>query len=147
MILDDSKIHQTYSEYIEQNTGNCQNLLLQCEVFWTELTAECIATLKELQLFKDRYITTFNNTFFKSKLNKLGTINEFILSDLVKQEKKTKNNIKEMYDKLRVLYGHPTNRRILHQMEDQFNKFLNANMEVEIKQIINPLKVCKIFPQ
>lgn len=86
-------------------------------------------------------MTTFINTFQKSKIDKLSTINEFILSELVKEEEKTKCDIQEMYDKLRVLYGHPTNRKILEEMEEQFYEFFSMNTEMKMKKTIDPLKV------
>lgn len=125
--------------------SSCKNLLHQVEVFWIELTAEGIATIKELQHFKERYMTTFINTFYKSKRDKINTVNELVLTEIIKQENKTKNDIREMYNKLRVLYGHPTNRKILQELEIEFDEFFNTNMETKIAETLKPLKVTLSF--
>lgn len=139
--MDQSKTHQTYHDFIEDKAVSCRNLLLQTEYFWNDLARECISTLKELQLFKERYLSTFTNTFHRSKTDHVSAINEWILSEIVKEEETTKKNIKDMYDKLRVLYGHPANKKILDELEKEFEDFMNANVDAKTEETIKPLKV------
>lgn len=46
-----------------------------------------------------------------------------------------------MYDKLRVLYGHPANKKILEELEKEFDDFMNVNVDAKTEETMKPLKV------
>lgn len=143
MVLDETKTRHSFTEFIDEKSQDCSRLLWESELFWNKLVEELIRTLKEFELFNKRYVSIFFNTLFDAIKHKLNVVNTFINLELEQHAERTRTEIRDMYDKLRVLYGHPKNRKILNDLKQKFQVFFDRNTTVKIEECIVPLEVRK----
>ncbi|KAG5864998.1 hypothetical protein JTB14_006495 [Gonioctena quinquepunctata] len=141
LILDSSRLQQSYEGCMEEVLHKYKSFLSQCEACRTENFIIFLSILNNLKSFKFKYLKAFRNTFYKLGIARITHVSDNILLELHEMKEDAKKKYAQIYKKLKVLYGHPNNRGLLESLRMEFESIVEDN-EGKFDEITNPQIVC-----
>ncbi|CAH1961575.1 unnamed protein product [Acanthoscelides obtectus] len=132
-------MHHSLDEFMAEVLNKYKGFLVQCEVFWIDSCKEYLDTLQKFRKYEKVYLRSCQSMFYRNcEVDFQETLDD--IAHGIKEEKKNmgKGN-KEMFDKLKVLHGHPNNKHLLRELEEQY-KTIFAEYEAKYSKIMDSYK-------
>ncbi|CAG9865227.1 unnamed protein product [Phyllotreta striolata] len=139
LILDSTKLQPSYEDCLEEIYRKYQPYMLQCEICWLENATKFIQILNEIIEFKDSFISDFKKAFFDKCMRKLEDSAGSIMDDLEQERLNFNERLKQIYTRLKVLFGHPKNNEMLNQLRRDHDE-MHADNEEKFRKILDPHK-------
>ncbi|VEN47448.1 unnamed protein product, partial [Callosobruchus maculatus] len=135
-----SAMHHSLDEFMAEVLNKYKGFLVQCEVCWIDSCKEYLDTLQKFRNYRHMYLKTFESVFYKNCEEDFQKTVDEITHDLKEEKKNIEQGNKEMFDKLKALYGHPKNESLLKELEEQY-KILFVEYDAKYSRISNLYKV------
>ncbi|XP_072377369.1 uncharacterized protein [Diabrotica undecimpunctata] len=137
--LDSSKLQPTLDDCMQEILQKYKPYLLQCEISWIENLSSFLALLKNIETFREKFITSFENAFCKICLERLQLAIDEVYSRLNEQAKQFNKRLKEIHNRLKVMFGHPRNYKMLGNLEQDY-KYIHEDNKEKFGTITPPHK-------
>nr|CAI5831979.1 unnamed protein product [Callosobruchus analis] len=129
-----SVMHHTLDEFMAEVLNKYKGFLVQCEVCWIDSCKEYLDTLQKFRNYRQNYLKTFESVFYKNCEEMFQKTVDEVTHDLKEEKKNVERGNKEMFDKLKALYGHPKNESLLKELEEQY-KILFVEYDAKYSRI------------
>lgn len=138
-LLDYEKLQPTYEDCLVEVLGKYKPYLIQCEICWLENAVYFISILNSVKNFKEDFITAFETSFYKKCMLKFEQNIRNVMDKLKQDEKAFTDNLKQIYYRLKVLFGHPKNNEMLTQLQRDYDE-IHADNQAKFRKILTPRK-------
>ncbi|XP_050498233.1 uncharacterized protein LOC126879219 isoform X3 [Diabrotica virgifera virgifera] len=137
--LDPSRLQPTLDDCMQEVLQKYKPCLLQCEISWIENVSSFLAILKNIETFRERFITSFENAFCRICLERLQLGIDDVYIRLNEQADQFNKKLKEIHNRLKVMFGHPRNYKMLENLEQDY-KYLHEDNKTKFGTITPPHK-------
>lgn len=120
-VMSEDIIHHSYDQFLNEILHNYERLVAQCGIFWLEKCRQLLAMLDHLSKFVRNYARNYEVQFYKRGLEQSKNMFEEIMTELEIRKIEAQNDVKSMYKKLKALHGHPRNKKLLNELENESN--------------------------
>lgn len=117
-----------------------RNFLVQSEICWFDSASDFTNFLDNFLSFKRQYLLAFENKFCNTSDEYYANIYKDIMNKLQEEREDLESTFKKMHSKLKTLHGHPNNKHLLKQLEQEFQKLIKTT-EAKLKASLIPYKV------
>nr|CAH7739202.1 unnamed protein product [Callosobruchus chinensis] len=134
-----SVMHHSLDEFMAEVLNKYKGFLVQCEVCWIDSCKEYLDALQKFRNYRQMYLKTFESVFYKNCEEDFQKTVDEVTRELKEEKKHVEQGNKEMFDKLKALYGHPKNEILLKELEEQY-KVLFVEYDAKYSRISNLYK-------
>ncbi|CAG9828038.1 unnamed protein product [Diabrotica balteata] len=130
--LDSSKLQPSLDDCMQEILQKYKPYLLQCEISWIENLSSFLALLKNIETFREKFITSFENVFCKICLERLQLAIDEVYSRLNEQAERFNKRLKEV--------------TLLYTMEN-IQKYFTKSSSLQLETVFQSLSLDSLSSQ